>query len=147
MSEEEKLKPCPFCGQQPDVSMGGSFVTVSCPRCKYEFDWARHGGFDWRGEWNARPIEGALEDRLAAITHEWEITVTSRAYARKEWERLEKENAALKDALQEILKFAASRVLQSGIVIPSPLDWDALESIYQEAATALAKNAPKEGEG
>ena len=87
-----------------------------------------------------------LQDRIAAITHEWEVTTASRAHARAEWERLLRENEALKDALQEILKFAASRVLQSGSVILSPLDWDALESIYQEAATALAHHAPKEGE-
>ena len=82
MSDIDELKPCPFCGQYPDVLTGSSIVAVVCPRCGYEFDWPLSS--DWRAEWNTRPIEDALQARITeleaalrkvAVAAEWAATL------------------------------------------------------------------------
>lgn len=58
-----ELKPCPFCGQNPDIeSYGedGSFV------CCSNFDCQLMSGFSPE-EWNTRPIEDVLRNEITFL--------------------------------------------------------------------------------
>lgn len=85
MSKE--LKPCPFCGETRltiEDNQKVQDVHVLCKDCgaKTSFDGIR---YDVAGRWNVRPVEHALQKRIA---------------------ELEAENGRLREALKEIAEFA-----------------------------------------
>lgn len=51
---EYELKPCPFCGGDPVDEAG---YEIFCPTCVIGSDL----------EWNTRPIESELQERIAAL--------------------------------------------------------------------------------
>ena len=61
MSEE--LKPCPFCGGS-NITEEASISVVFCADCGGEKD------TDFGGDWNTRPIEDALNARIAELEAE-----------------------------------------------------------------------------
>ena len=66
----EKLKPCPFCGEP--VEFNKFAEKVVCEDC---------GATIYSDYWNTRPIEDALNARIAEL--EAHIAALEEAYARK----------------------------------------------------------------
>jgi len=64
-NELNELKPCPFCGgkAEEDTHIGGVVCENYCTNPN-TFD---GGGGVWTTDWNTRPIEDALNARIAEL--------------------------------------------------------------------------------
>jgi len=65
----EKLKPCPFCGNKNIRKNFGIFPELFCSECEatiYAYD--EHE--DLAKSWNTRPLEDALQARIAELQDE-----------------------------------------------------------------------------
>ena len=67
-NELNELKPCPFCGgkAEEDTHIGGVICENYCTNPN-TFD---GGGGVWTADWNTRPIEDALNARIAKLEAE-----------------------------------------------------------------------------
>ncbi|MGF0036490.1 Lar family restriction alleviation protein [Victivallis vadensis] len=96
----EKLKPCPFCGADSDISVQDydtedPYYVVACTNCNMAHSSSDDENVAIRN-WNDRPIEDAQAARIA---------------------ELEAERDRLREALKEIAEFADS---EYGKRIPAP---------------------------
>ena len=94
----EELKPCPFCGQEERVeklNLGKKLFRVICPECLTATH-LREEEKNAVAEWNARPIEDALQKELDEAR---EDNADNMEYHVAERERLKAENAKLRKAL------------------------------------------------
>lgn len=70
-NELNELKPCPFCGgkAEEDTHIGGVICENYCTNPN-TFD---GGGGVWTADWNTRPIEDALNARIAKLVNLVEV--------------------------------------------------------------------------
>lgn len=95
----EKLKRCPFCGEEASVeklNLGKEgLFRVICPECLTATH-LREEEKNAVAEWNSRPIEDALQKELDEAR---EDNADNMEYHVAERERLKAENARLRKAL------------------------------------------------
>ena len=114
--DEHKVKTCPFCGKEPATRAGFAIcINDDCEQSKY-----------WSGldidEWNTRPIEDALHDRIAELEaevtkcHELQDSYCDRIA------QLEKE-IARRDEIITRLKEDAERLAATYVVEAFPHEW------------------------
>jgi hypothetical protein len=65
----DELKPCPYCGHEPDSRISdtdGNKYYTCCSK------WCRNGNWYTLEEWKSRPLEDALQKRIAELEIEKE---------------------------------------------------------------------------
>jgi len=83
MSEEE-LKPCPFCGSTNIRKNFGIFPELFCSECEATI-YAYDNYEDLDKSWNTRPLEDALQARIAEL--EEQLLKVSKEYAEMSFAR------------------------------------------------------------
>ena len=84
----DKLKPCPFCGSEAEFNsdeFGEGVCCKSCDATLHNGVYGEEGRKLASADWNARPIEDELNEKI---------------------EKLEAENARLRESLEVILDAA-----------------------------------------
>ena len=77
MPKPSEPKPCPFCGQNPSAETYSvtsvTYVQCTTPGCLMRyFDWVR------AEQWNSRPIEDALTQRINDLESALHATATGK---------------------------------------------------------------------
>lgn len=111
----KKLKPCPFCGADPDISVQeddteDTYYVVACTNCNMAHSSSDDENVAIRN-WNDRPIEDAQAARIA---------------------ELEAERIRLRKALEEIAKFA-DREYGKRIPAPSCVEFSTIKWYAEKA--------------
>lgn len=102
MKQEDKLKPCPFCGGQATFVGDFDDVWVKCENCGVTTD------FFLREKqavvaWNNRPIERKLLNRISSL--ELDLAHFPEDFYRRTTEQLQKENKRYFDAFVKVKEF------------------------------------------
>ena len=80
MSEE--LRPCPFCGNEPVVE--GNLVACNNLNCPTHDNYWTDPMIFTCDQWNSRPIEDALNARIAELEHRNKVLEDACEMLRKE---------------------------------------------------------------
>lgn len=69
-----ELKPCPFCGKKPNPNWTDeSYIECTNRKCSV------YGYGMSTGDWNTRPIEDALNKRIAELERDFDMLFRSSA--------------------------------------------------------------------